>query len=108
MGSNETTPVNKSSPVSVNTATPERSASQGSNSFQDRPILGALTVEELRQFSASSSPRKSPSRSPDEIPLIGTVGTYWSHAGPAKDSGSAASYKGIPNTTSKYREVHVK
>ena len=108
MGSNETTPVNKTSTVSANTVSPERSASQGSNSFQDRPILDALTVEELRQFSTSSSPRKSPSRSPDEMPLIGTVGTYWSHAGPAKDSGSASSYKEIPNTTSKYREVHVK
>ncbi|KAF3436107.1 hypothetical protein FNV43_RR23199 [Rhamnella rubrinervis] len=104
LASNETTPVNKTSAVSVNIATPERSTSQGSNSFQDRPILGALTVEEIRQFSASSSPRKSPSRSPDEMPLIGTVGTYWSHAGPAKDHGSASSYKGIPNTTSKYRE----
>lgn len=109
LGSDETsTPVNKGSTVAVNTVTPERSPSQGSNSFQDRPILGALTVEELRQFSASSSPRKSPSRSPDEMPLIGTVGTYWSHADSAKDSGSGSSYKGIPNTTSKYREVHVK
>lgn len=39
--------------------------SQGSNSvmsIEDRPIL--LTVEELKQFSASSSPRGSPSRCP--------------------------------------------
>ncbi|KAG2719280.1 hypothetical protein I3760_03G260700 [Carya illinoinensis] len=81
---------------------------QGSNSSgyqDDRPILGALTVEELKQFSAPSSPRRSPSQSPDEMPIIGTVGTYWSHnTVPAKDSGSASSYKGIPNTTSKYRE----
>ncbi|KAL3849998.1 hypothetical protein ACJIZ3_011880 [Penstemon smallii] len=49
-------------------------------SFQDRPILGALTVEELRQNSIYSSPRKSSSRSPDEMPSIGTVGTYWNHS----------------------------
>uniref|UniRef100_A0A5B6YK39 Eisosome protein SEG2 n=1 Tax=Davidia involucrata TaxID=16924 RepID=A0A5B6YK39_DAVIN len=112
--SSETTPTKKTSSIGVETNnTPEISMSQGSNSVRsmdDRPILGALTVEELRQFSASSSPlpRRSPSRSPDEMPIIGTVGTYWSHSGPAKDSGSASSYKGIPNTTRKYREVFVK
>ncbi|KAL5561977.1 hypothetical protein UlMin_031724 [Ulmus minor] len=95
----ETTPVKKTSSFAFNTLSP----SQGSNSArsnEDRPILGALTVEEIRQFSASSSPRKSPSRSPDEVPIIGTVGTHWSD----KDSGSASSFKGIPNSTSKYRE----
>lgn len=111
LGSDETKNVNNTSTFAVESATPERSTSHGSNSFlsqEDRPILGALTVEELRQYSASCSPRKSPSRSPDEMPLIGTVGTYWNHTGPVKDSGSASSYKGIPNTTSKYREVHLK
>ncbi|KAL8530202.1 hypothetical protein ACS0TY_007313 [Phlomoides rotata] len=74
-------------------------------SFEDRPILGALTVEELRQISASNaSPRKSPSRSPDEMPIIGSVGTYWNHLSSTKHSNSASSFKGIPNTTSKYRE----
>ncbi|CAK9162183.1 unnamed protein product [Ilex paraguariensis] len=106
--SSETTPVKKTSFTGHETITSEMSMSQqGSNSvmsLEDRPILGALTVEEIRQFSASCSPRRSPSRSPDEIPLIGTVGTYWSHTGQTKDSGSASSYKGIPNTTSKYRE----
>ncbi|XP_059432223.1 actin cytoskeleton-regulatory complex protein PAN1 [Corylus avellana] len=104
--SSDTPPVNKTSTIGPNTTfTPENSMSPGSNSWRshdDRPILGALTVEELKQFSASSSPRKSPSRSPDEMPIIGTVGTYWNHT--AKDSGSVSSYKGIPNTTSKYRE----
>ncbi|XP_035542070.1 uncharacterized protein LOC108995897 isoform X2 [Juglans regia] len=106
--SSETTPVNKTSTNCLNTILPEKSMLHGSNSLRcqdDRPILGALTVEELKQFSASSSPRRSPSRSPDEMPIIGTVGTYWSHnTVPTKDSGSASSYKGIPNTTSKYRE----
>ncbi|KAK9265844.1 hypothetical protein L1049_027077 [Liquidambar formosana] len=105
--SSESTPINKASTIALETTMPERSMSQGSNSLRsmdDRPILGALTVEELKQFSASSSPRRSPSRSPDEMPIIGTVGTYWSHTDSDKDSGSVSSYKGIPNTTSKYRE----
>ncbi|XVF21529.1 hypothetical protein REPUB_Repub12eG0097800 [Reevesia pubescens] len=105
LSSTETTPVKKSS--TSDASTPERSMSQGSNplrSPEDRPILGALTLEEIKKFSASSSPRKSPSRSPDEMPIIGTVGTYWSHTSTTKDSGSATSFKGIPNSTSKYRE----
>ncbi|XP_041008621.1 uncharacterized protein LOC121252859 [Juglans microcarpa x Juglans regia] len=87
-------PVNKTSRNNPSIISPEKSMSQGSSSSrcqEDRPILGALTVEELKQFSASSAPRKSPSRSPDEIPIIGTVGTYWSRAVPAKDFGSASS-----------------
>lgn len=91
----------------LETVTSEKSMSQGSNSvmsFEDRPILGALTVEELKQHSVTSSPRKSPCRSPDEMPIIGTVGTYWNPLGSAKDSGSASSFKGIPNSTTKYRE----
>ncbi|XP_022848890.1 protein JASON-like [Olea europaea var. sylvestris] len=55
-------------------------------------------------MSASSYPRKSLSRNPDEMLIIGTVGTYWNDSGSAKHSDSVSSYKGIPNTTSKYRE----
>lgn len=110
LSSSETTPTNKgSNTVSLNT-TPEKILSQGSSnsmrSQDDRPILGALTLDEIKQFSASNSPRKSSTRSPDEMPIIGTVGTYWSPtSSSAKDSSSASSYKGIPNTTSKYKEV---
>ncbi|KAE9619396.1 hypothetical protein Lalb_Chr02g0152681 [Lupinus albus] len=101
----ETTPVNKPSSVPCYARTPERTTSQGSVvSREDRPILGALTIEEIRQFSANSSPRKSPSRSPDEMPIIGTVGTYWNFTDSAEDSTSVSGFKGIPNTTSKYRE----
>ncbi|PNY08234.1 hypothetical protein L195_g004749, partial [Trifolium pratense] len=102
LGSSETTPIKKACLYAV--GTPDRSTSQGSNSMislEDRPILGALTVEEIKQFSATSSPRKSPCKSPDEMPIIGTVGSYWNSN---EDSGSASSFKGIPNTTSKYRE----
>ncbi|CAA0833403.1 Unknown protein [Striga hermonthica] len=85
-----------------------KSLSEGHNSvrsFEDRPILGALTVEELRQISATNSPRKSPSRSPDEMPIIGSVGTYWNDSSSKKHSDSSSSFKGgIPNTTNKYRE----
>ncbi|GFP82947.1 hypothetical protein PHJA_000437800 [Phtheirospermum japonicum] len=86
--------------------------SEGRNSvrsFEDRPILGALTVEELRQMSASNSPRKSPSRSPDDMPIIGSVGTYWNDNSSSKKrtDSSVSSFKGIPNTTSKYREVSI-
>lgn len=109
-----TTPVNKAGwgSAASYTGTPDRSTSQGSNSMishEDRPILGALTLEEIKQFSATSSPRKSPSRSPDDMPIIGSVGTYWNSTGSAEDSGSAtSSFKGIPNTTSKYKEVKMK
>ncbi|KAG8389170.1 hypothetical protein BUALT_Bualt02G0201200 [Buddleja alternifolia] len=97
LGSQENTPSKKTSTSGSEGCTSMRS-------FEDRPILGALTVEELRQISASNSPRKSPSRSPDDMPIIGTVGTYWNHSGSTKQSDTASSYKGIPNTTSKYRE----
>ncbi|CAL0299659.1 unnamed protein product [Lupinus luteus] len=101
----ETTPVNKAGSVPSYAGTPERTTSRGSAvSREDRPILGALTIEEIRQFSANSSPRKSPSQSPVEMPIIGTVGTYWNFTDPAEDSSSVSCFKGIPNTTSKYRE----
>ncbi|XP_014513790.1 uncharacterized protein LOC106772124 isoform X1 [Vigna radiata var. radiata] len=103
----ETTPVNKAGSVTLFPGTPDRSTPQSPYSVlshEDRPILGALTLEEIKQFSATSSPRKSPSRSPDEMPIIGTVGTYWNFAASSEGSGSASSFKGIPNSTSKYRE----
>ncbi|KAK7267435.1 hypothetical protein RIF29_20109 [Crotalaria pallida] len=101
------TSVNKGGSVASYAGTPDRITSRGSGSVtshEDRPILGALTVEEIRQFSATSSPRKSPSQSPDEMPIIGTVGTYWNFTDSAEDASSVSSFKGIPNTTSKYRE----
>lgn len=52
-------------------------------SQEERPILGALTVQDIVkqiESSVNSSPRRSPSRSPahDDVPIIGTVGSYWS------------------------------
>ncbi|CAI9273253.1 unnamed protein product [Lactuca saligna] len=48
-------------------------------SFEDRPILGAWTIDEVKQVSARSSPRKSPCRDLDDTPIIGSVGSYWNH-----------------------------
>ncbi|KAK1313977.1 hypothetical protein QJS10_CPA06g00068 [Acorus calamus] len=86
--------------------TPPRTSVSGQSgstvSKEDRPILGALTLEEIKLASVNSSPRRSPSRSPDEMPILGTVGSYWRR----EDQCPAdLGYKGIPNTTSKYREV---
>ncbi|GER24953.1 chaperone DnaJ-domain superfamily protein [Striga asiatica] len=106
LSSPEVTPPKTSNFGGFETNVFEKNASEGSisvRSFEDRPILGALTVEELRQISATNSPRKSPSRSPDEMPIIGSVGTYWNDSSSKKHSDSS-SFKGIPNTTSKYRE----
>ncbi|KAK1353307.1 nuclear polyadenylated RNA-binding protein 3-like [Heracleum sosnowskyi] len=97
--------------------TKTRSVEEGSplvRNIEDRPILGAWTHEEVKVFSASPPPRKSPRRNPDDRPIIGTVGTYWKHGNEAEDCVSATSCekknlrsptscKGIPNTTSKYR-----
>ncbi|KAG7536529.1 hypothetical protein ISN44_As13g004730 [Arabidopsis suecica] len=64
---------------SVETAMSEKKKySKPVQSHDERPILGALTAEEIKQFSATDSPRKSPSRSP-ESPIIGTVGGYWNN-----------------------------
>ncbi|KAF8394240.1 hypothetical protein HHK36_020447 [Tetracentron sinense] len=94
--SSQTTPITKTSTISVGT--------MSLRSKEDRPILGALTVEELKKLSASSCPRRSPSRIPEDKPILGTVGGYWSHAVQAMDSNSGSSCEAIPNTTSKYRE----
>ncbi|XP_009333591.2 uncharacterized protein LOC103926521 [Pyrus x bretschneideri] len=73
-------------------------------SRENRPILGAWTTEELKQLSASSTPKKgSPSPSPEEMPIIGTVGSYWSRTGQAMDSDSGSSCRGRPKSTGKNR-----
>lgn len=93
-------------PISSGKSVSQESKTTSVKSIEDRPILGALTVDELKQFSGSScTPRKSPGRSPDDMPIIGSVGSYWSNTDSgARSLSSTSSYKGIPNTTSKYRE----
>ncbi|XP_074279044.1 uncharacterized protein LOC141604040 isoform X2 [Silene latifolia] len=111
LDSSQKTPSTKSIPIGLeHISSPASMSSHGSNSvrnLEERPILGALTMDELKQFSASSSPRRSPSRSPNEKPLVGTVGIHWNDGDdrtPVEGYSSASSFKGIPNTTSKYRE----
>ncbi|XP_042516558.1 rRNA biogenesis protein rrp36-like [Macadamia integrifolia] len=79
LGYAETIPTTQTRPFTFATESAERSRPQRpswSRSPEDRPILGALTVEEMKQLSASSSSRRSPTRSPDEIPILGTMGSY--------------------------------
>lgn len=73
----------ETTPISVNSRehTPNSVVSH-----EDRPILGALSIEEIRKYSVSISSRRSRSRSPDETLIIGTVGSYWSHTGQSMDS----------------------
>ncbi|KAK7332834.1 hypothetical protein VNO80_29590 [Phaseolus coccineus] len=80
----ETTPVSINSTSSVGEQTPK--GRRGSPwSHEDRPILGALTVEEIRMYSLSAPSRRFRSRSPDETPIIGTVGSYWTHTEQSMD-----------------------
>ncbi|KAL9235166.1 hypothetical protein vseg_009953 [Gypsophila vaccaria] len=87
------------SPVSVGNSPSDRNT-VSPNKFEDRPILGALTLEEIRMISASSTPRKSPTRSPDDMPIIGSVGSYWSHTGQTTGSRGSSG----KSTKSRYRE----
>ncbi|XWS42592.1 hypothetical protein CRYUN_Cryun16bG0027100 [Craigia yunnanensis] len=95
----ENTPNSKASTNSVGNSAFKKTNSPRSD--EDRPILGALALEELKQHSASTSPRKCRSQSPDETPIIGTVGSYWSHTGQTIDSDSSSPSKGTPRTRSR-------
>lgn len=81
----------EATPVSKNTAT--------------MPLEATITPVKTNTLQGSSSPRRS---GHNEMPVVGTVGTYWRQELSDKDHDSASSFKGIPNTTSKYREVDLK
>ncbi|GAU13548.1 hypothetical protein TSUD_346520 [Trifolium subterraneum] len=55
---------------------------------EDRPILGALTIEEIRKYSSNISRTSSRTHSPEEAPIIGSVGSYWNHSEQRKSSKS--------------------
>lgn len=97
----ETTPKSKSNSSSIGNS--PMWTRYSAKSYEDRPILGALTLEELRQFSAFSTPRRCRSRSPEETPIIGSVGSYWSHTGQDADSNPGSSCRGS-KTSRKSRE----
>ncbi|KAM5561731.1 hypothetical protein ABKV19_022361 [Rosa sericea] len=98
----ENTPKSNASDNSVGNLMCEGVSS--SRSLGDRPILGAWTSEELKQLSNSSTLNQSRSPSPDQIPIIGTVGSYWSHTGQATDSDSNSSSRGMENKAGRNRE----
>lgn len=112
-----TPPKNKSTIQTFNNkehsvySSPSFSHSPAMQSPEERPILGALTVEDIKH-SPISTKKMSPRKSPDvEMPIFGTVGSYWKCSGTdgVNDGGTTftAAVKGIPNTTSKYREVRM-
>ncbi|XP_062006754.1 uncharacterized protein LOC133723898 isoform X2 [Rosa rugosa] len=98
----ETTPKSNASENSVGNLMCEGVSS--SRRLGDRPILGAWTSEELKQLSNSSTLNQSRSPSPDQIPIIGTVGSYWSHTGQATNSDSNSSSRGMENKAGRNRE----
>jgi hypothetical protein len=64
----------------------------------------ALIIDDLKKSSATS-----PSHNHEGAPILGTVGSYWSCTKQCNDycpSRSDSGTNGIPNTTSKYREVY--
>ncbi|KAE8662587.1 Detected protein of unknown function [Hibiscus syriacus] len=96
----ENTPNSKGSTNSVgNSAASFKTISP--RSYEDRPVLGALTLEELKQHSASTSSRKCRSRSPDETPIFGTVRSYWNHTGQIVDADPSSPRNGTPRTRSR-------
>jgi hypothetical protein len=94
--------MSKNSSDSVGNSPSEKENSR--RNVEDRPIVGALTGSELKQFSASTYPKWSRSRSPDEKVLIGTVGSYWRHTGQCMDLDSGSCIE-MNNTRSRKRVV---
>ncbi|KAL2549186.1 uncharacterized protein Fot_10716 [Forsythia ovata] len=68
---------NENSPSSVGNSS-ERTKSL--KSYGNRPILEALTSKDFKQFNESLSPERTPSHGSDDVPRIGTVGSYWQHS----------------------------
>lgn len=92
----EATPMSNTSIISDGNSSQNR---------EDKPILGDLTVEEVKELSVPTSARQSRRcRSPDE-PKVGTIGSYWSHTGKVINSDSGSSSQGMPKRRSKNCEV---
>uniref|UniRef100_A0ACD5WS43 Uncharacterized protein n=1 Tax=Avena sativa TaxID=4498 RepID=A0ACD5WS43_AVESA len=89
------------------TGTPESNSvrSYSPISREDRPILGALTMEDIKISSANSTPMRSrsPSPSPDDMPILGTVGAYWNcSAKGAKGGDDSVTRGGFMKTRSRF------
>ncbi|XP_039006031.1 uncharacterized protein LOC120133530 [Hibiscus syriacus] len=95
----ENTPNTKGSTNSVgNSAASLKTNSP--RSYEDRVVLGALALEELKQHS-TSTPRECKSQRTDETAIIGTVGSYWNRTGQIMDADSSSPHKGTPITSSR-------
>lgn len=87
-----------------------RTVSDGNSSQshdEDKPILGELTVEEVKELSVPTSARQSRRRCGPDEPKVGTIGSYWSHTGKILDSDSGSSSQGMLKTRSKNCEVRL-
>ena len=73
-------------------------------SREDRPILGALTMEDIKISSANSSPMRSrsPSPSPDDMPILGTVGAYWNSSSANGGGDDSVTRGGFMKTRSRF------
>ncbi|XP_019192206.1 PREDICTED: uncharacterized protein LOC109186605 isoform X2 [Ipomoea nil] len=101
VGCEKRTPNSKNSSESVGNSPSDQRRKSAEESGEDKPVLGAWSHEELKALSkSSSSPRCS---SPDEMPILGTVGSYWKHTGQATDSDSGSSCRGGVSGESKGR-----
>ncbi|GLT57802.1 hypothetical protein SLA2020_307500 [Shorea laevis] len=97
----ETTPLSNASSSSVGNSRPKKVNG-------DRRISVVLAVEELKQNFISVSPKGSKGWSPDETPIIGTIGSYWSHTGQTVDSNSRSPGKGTPKLSRNIEDAGVK
>ncbi len=76
--------------------------SPSSKSIDDKPILGALSIQQLQYTSLERSSPSSKTSGDHDRPIIGMVASHWNN----KKSTSPKWWdgKGIPNSTDKYNE----
>nr|CAB3487615.1 unnamed protein product [Digitaria exilis] len=99
--------LNSSESSTVDKEQSKSPCSISSVSREERPVLGALAVDDLKQ----SSPQSSPRNNLEGAPILATVGSYWQCTEQDKEycsSRSDSGTNGIPNTISRYREVWIK
>lgn len=89
------------SPSSSSPRVVRMQSSPSSKNIDDRPILGALSIQHLQYTSPARSP-SSKTSGDDDRPILGMVAAHWND----KQSTSPKWWdgKGIPNSTNKYKE----
>lgn len=90
------------SPSSSSPKVRQMRSSPSSKSIDDKPILGALSIQQLQYTSPARSSPSSKTSGDDDRPIIGMVAAHWND----KQSTSPKWWdgKGIPNSTNKYKE----